>query len=263
MSKKKLFIGSSSEEIKVAKKIKDLLKNDFQVTIWNEELWDKSIFKLNENFFSNLMEASLKYDFGILIGTSDDKVEIRGKEMIQARDNILFELGLFMGRLGKSRCAFLIEQGTKILSDMQGISLAYFEKKNEESLEEAVEKIKDMFLNSTHKENNFFPSVVLAVNYYENFIIPICENIITNNGFKFNGKEYNKGKCKVKIVIPSKISKDFNLQITTLKLNYEIKHHTFNHKGRPRNIGVDIAKVDDTIEFLDFPTTLSCRAIVK
>ena len=47
MSKKKLFIGSSSEEIKVAKKIKDLLKNDFQVTIWNEELWDKSIFKLN------------------------------------------------------------------------------------------------------------------------------------------------------------------------------------------------------------------------
>ena len=129
MSKKKLFIGSSSEEIKVAKKIKDLLKNDFQVTIWNEELWDKSIFKLNENFFSNLMEASLKYDFGILIGTSDDKVEIRGKEMIQARDNILFELGLFMGRLGKSRCAFLIEQGTKILSDMQGISLAYFEKK--------------------------------------------------------------------------------------------------------------------------------------
>ncbi|QYS86105.1 nucleotide-binding protein [Flavobacterium oreochromis] len=104
--KKKLFIGSSSEEIETAKTVQKLLENDFDVVIWNENLWDKSVFKLNNNFLHDLLKAPLKFDFGILIGSPDDKVEVRGKEYLQARDNILFELGLFIGRLGLKRCSF-------------------------------------------------------------------------------------------------------------------------------------------------------------
>ena len=36
MIKKKLFIGSSSEELKIAKAVKSLLEDNFDVTIWDE-----------------------------------------------------------------------------------------------------------------------------------------------------------------------------------------------------------------------------------
>ena len=110
MIKRKLFIGSSTEELALAEKARDLLQSDFDVTIWNEKVWDTTVFKINQNFLSDLLKASLQFDFGILIGTNDDKVMFRGKEVMQPRDNVLFELGLFTGRLGTSKCAFLIDK---------------------------------------------------------------------------------------------------------------------------------------------------------
>lgn len=76
MTKKKLFIESSSEELKIAEIVKNYLNDDFDTTIWNENIWDTSVFKLNQNFLSDLLNASLQFDFGILIGTADDKVRV-------------------------------------------------------------------------------------------------------------------------------------------------------------------------------------------
>ena len=77
MIKKRLFIGSSSEELKLAEKAKAILSSDFDVTIWDEKVWDSSVFKINQNFLSDLLKATLQFDFGILLGTNDDKVEFR------------------------------------------------------------------------------------------------------------------------------------------------------------------------------------------
>lgn len=129
MIKRKLFIGSSSEELDLAKKVERILENDFEVTIWNENVWDTAIFKINQNFLADLLKASLQFDFGILIGTMDDRVTYRGKEVLQPRDNVLFELGLFTGRLGTSKCAFLIDKEIKLPSDFNGLTLARFDKK--------------------------------------------------------------------------------------------------------------------------------------
>src|SRR5258708_21849425 len=104
MKKRKIFIGSSSEELPLAELAKAQLSHDFDVTIWNDNLWDTAVFRLNQNFLSDLLKASLQFDFGILLGTTDDKVEYRGKAALQPRDNVLFELGLFIGRLGISKC---------------------------------------------------------------------------------------------------------------------------------------------------------------
>mgnify|MGYP000915793246 FL=1 len=74
--KKKIFIGSSSEELRIAEEVKRILEQDdeFEVTIWNDNsIWDDSVFKLNHNFLTDLLNASLSSDFGILIGTCDDK----------------------------------------------------------------------------------------------------------------------------------------------------------------------------------------------
>lgn len=255
MIKRKLFIGSSSEELKLAEVAKSILEKDFDVTIWNEKVWDTSVFKINQNFLSDLLKASLKFDFGILLGTNDDKVIFRGKEVMQPRDNILFELGLFTGRLGTSKCAFLIDKEIKLLSDFSGLTLAQFNKADLGSFEIAVNQIKDLFVSSGDDEINFFPSATLAAVYFENLISPICRFIIENGGF--TSKEILYKKCKVNVIIPNKIDDDVNLQFEKLKTSISTENVSFKYAGRPRHISIDTQIKNDTLEFIDFPTIIT------
>lgn len=255
MIKKKLFIGSSSEELKLAEQVKKLLESEFDVTIWNDNVWDTAVFKINQNFLADLLRASLQFDFGILIGTSDDKVMSRGKEMLQPRDNVLFELGLFTGRLGTSKCAFLIDKEIKLPSDFNGITLARFDKTDPTTLESSVKQISDLFKASPEDEINFFPSATLASVYYENLIIPICRYIINNNGFTKDGTHYKK--CKINIIVPDKINQDVNLQFERLKSLFTTENISFKYSGRPRQISIDTQIKNETLEFIDFPTIIT------
>lgn len=255
MIKKRLFIGSSSEELKVAETVKAFLIGDFDVTIWNDNVWDTSVFKINQNFLADLLKASLQFDFGILIGTKDDKVMFRGKEMLQPRDNVLFELGLFTGRLGTSKCAFLIDKDIKLPSDFNGLTLARFDPSNSASIMESTKLIKSLFLASPDDEINFFPSATLASVYYENLVVPICRYIIENRGFTKDLKHFQK--CKVNIIIPERINQDVNLQFEQLKGLFSVENVSFKYSGRPRQISVDTQIKNDTLEFIDFPTIIT------
>lgn len=255
MIKKKIFIGSSTEELKLADSAKQILDKDFDVTIWNESLWDSSVFKINQNFLADLLKASLQFDFGILLGTNDDKIIFRGQEVLQPRDNVLFELGLFTGRLGTSKCAFIIDREIKLLSDLNGLTLARFDKADMNSFVNAVNQIRDLFLGSSEDEINFFPSATLASVYFENFIVPICRYIIECNGFSAQGVHYQK--CKLNVIIPNRINNDVNLQFEKLKAKFVTKNEIFKYAGRPRNISVDTQIRNDTIEFIDFPTIIT------
>ena len=255
MIKKKLFIGSSTEELGLAQAAKTILEKDFDVSIWNEKVWDSSIFKINQNFLSDLLKASLQFDFGILIGTNDDKIFFRGKEVMQPRDNVLFELGLFTGRLGTSKCAFLIDKEVKLLSDFNGLSLAYFDKSQIDTFTSAVNDIISLFLSSSDDEINFFPSATLASVYFENLIVPICRFIIENNGF--TSKDIHYKKCKINVIIPDRINEDVNLQFEKLKSSISTENVSFKYAGRPRHISIDTQIKNDTLEFIDFPTIIT------
>lgn len=255
MRRKRLFIGSSSEELKLAELAKQVLEKDFDVTIWNDTIWDSSVFKINQNFLNDLLKASLQYDFGLLLGTGDDKVEYRGKEVVAPRDNILFELGLFMGRLGISKCAFVVEKELKLLSDISGITLSSFEKGNIGSFVASIEKVKDLFKNQIDTDINFFPSSTLASVYFENLVSPTCRFLIENNGFELNGVVYKN--CKIKILIPDKLNNDVNLQFEQLKNSISTENVSFKYNGRPRFINIETEVIDDTLNFIDFPTILS------
>jgi hypothetical protein len=255
MNKRKLFIGSSAEELILAETAKSLLQNDFDVTIWNERVWDTTVFRINQNFLADLLKASLQFDFGILIGTNDDKVVSRGKEVMQPRDNVLFELGLFTGRLGTSKCAFLIDKEVKLLSDFNGLTLAYFEKSPENSFANAVIGIKDLFLSSPDDEINFFPSATLASVYFVNLITPICKFIIENNGFMKDGHLYKN--CKINVIIPDRINDDVNIQFEKLKSSISTENVSFKYAGRPRNITIETQIKDETLEILEFPTIIA------
>jgi len=255
MVRKKIFIGSSSEQLTLAETAKSILEKDFDVTIWNDSVWDTAVFKINQNFLADLLKASLQFDFGILLGTADDKVTYRGKDVLIPRDNVLFELGLFTGRLGISKCAFIIDKELKLLTDLQGISLARFDKSDAASFAEAVKLVKSLFLASNDGEINFFPSATLAAVYVENLILPICRNIIENGGFTLKETLYKK--CKIKVVIPDRITGDVNLQFEKLKNKFSMENVSFKYAGRPRHISVDTQIKDETLEFVDFPTILT------
>lgn len=59
--------------------------------------------------------------FAIAIFTPDDEVTSGGEAYLQARPNVLYELGWFCGRLGRSGAMLLLREGTSIFSDFGGI----------------------------------------------------------------------------------------------------------------------------------------------
>jgi hypothetical protein len=255
MRKKRIFIGSSSEELGLANAAKSILERDFEVTIWNDSVWDTSVFKINNNFLNDLLRASLQFDFGLLIVTTDDEVKYRGDLVMQPRDNVLFELGLFIGRLGLSKCAFVIDKELKVLSDITGISLARFEKSDTPSFVSAVSQISELFRNQIHSDINFFPSSTLASGYFENLLLPTCKFLIENDGFEVDGIKYKD--CKIQVIIPNRLNPDVNLQFEQLKRGFNSKNVSFHYAGRPRFISMETEIKDDKLVFIDFPTTLS------
>lgn len=258
MRKKRIFIGSSTEELELAKAAKAILEfeKDFEVTIWNEEVWEKAVFRLNNNYLNDLIRATLQFDFGILIGTKDDKVEVRGNEELQPRDNILFELGLFIGRLGLNNCAFLIDKEIKVLSDIKGISLARFDRTKMDTFTNAINLIKTAFKNQSDSGVNFFPSSTLAAVYFENFVKPTCLHIIQNNGITDDdGTKYQD--CIIKVIIPKRLTPDVNSQFQTIKNKYKTRKLSFEYLGRPRNIEIEATITDQKLICIDFPTVLA------
>jgi predicted nucleotide-binding protein len=102
MEKPRLFIGCSSEAIKLAKKIQVNLDDVADVKIWNQDT-----FFPGEHTLEALQREVLQTDFALLLVTPDDKIQKRKKAGYSVRDNILFELGMFMGVLGPKRSFYL------------------------------------------------------------------------------------------------------------------------------------------------------------
>jgi hypothetical protein len=68
------------------------------------------------------------FDFAVLILTPDDLVESKGQTVNSPRDNVLFELGLFMGRLGRARTFAVHNRDIqiKLPTDLAGVTLATY-----------------------------------------------------------------------------------------------------------------------------------------
>lgn len=76
--------------------------------------------------------------FAFSIFTPDDWVKNNGKEYFQTRPNVLFELGWFCGRYGRSKVRIIKQKGTELPSDLSGLITLDFH----ENIEEVFFRIK-------------------------------------------------------------------------------------------------------------------------
>ena len=123
MCKPSVFIGSSTEGIDVARVVGVQLRDAGEVTIWNE-----GVFGPSEGGLESLVNSLDRFDFAVFIFTPDDVITQRGDTSLAPRDNVMFELGLFLGHLGRSR-TFVIRssQMIKIASDLLGITVLKYD----------------------------------------------------------------------------------------------------------------------------------------
>jgi len=116
----RIFVGSSLEDLNIAYAIQENLEYDADVTVWNQ-----NIFALSETTISSLLAALNEFDYAIFVFTPADILIMRGEEQGTARDNVIFEMGLFTGKLGKNRVFYVKPAGTKnfhLPSDLSGLT---------------------------------------------------------------------------------------------------------------------------------------------
>ena len=119
-----LFVGSSSEGVEAAEAIQVNLERDAEITLWSH-----GAFGPNEGYLESLVSALDRFDFAILVLTPDDLVSSREIVNQAPRDNVMFELGLFMGRLGRNR-TFAVRSDAptmRLPTDLAGVNLLSFQ----------------------------------------------------------------------------------------------------------------------------------------
>ena len=119
-----VFVGSSGEGLDIAKAIQVNLDRVCEVVPWTQ-----GVFGLGKGNLENLVDALDDFDFAILVLTPDDMVESHDNVQQSPRDNVLLELGLFIGHLGRERTFAVYDRtaNMKMPSDLAGVTNADYE----------------------------------------------------------------------------------------------------------------------------------------
>jgi CRP/FNR family cyclic AMP-dependent transcriptional regulator len=131
-----LFIGSSAEAVSIANELQAGFKHDK----FEKIVWTNGVFGPGGIAFDSLAKLASGADFAAFVISPDDMVLSRKDEHLAPRDNVVFELGLFMGQLARERVFLVKEHHTdvKIPSDLLGITPVTYVMNPGSSLEAAI-----------------------------------------------------------------------------------------------------------------------------
>lgn len=120
--KPRVFFISSQESLAVVKAIRHGLRyTDTDSILWS----DDDIFPPGSYPLEALETEVDRADFGVAIAHPDDIVHSRAQQTAAPRDNVIFELGFFMSRLGRKRTFLLVpkmQEELKLPSDFKGMT---------------------------------------------------------------------------------------------------------------------------------------------
>ena len=96
------------------------------------EVWTNEKFHSPNTPIEDLFRMLNEYQFALFVALPEDVISKGGAEYHTVRDNVLFEMGLFLGRLGRDRVFLIAPRGAgdaklHLPTDRTGIQPRYFD----------------------------------------------------------------------------------------------------------------------------------------
>jgi len=118
--KPRLFVASSIESLGVAYAVQENLDHEMEVTVWSQGAFD-----LSRTPLQSLVKMAKNVDGAAFVFSPNDQLIVRGETKPAVRDNVIFELGLFVGVLGSDKCFVVKPRSFPTLnfpSDLMGMT---------------------------------------------------------------------------------------------------------------------------------------------
>lgn len=280
----RVFIASTTlaaQEGGIAPTLRRLLGDEVQAEVWNENMIlpdEKGQPRGRGEVMANLYKAARYYDFVIIVlGRSSGAAQSGGAPAPQPlRDNLLFEMGLFMGALGNRRTLVVLEPGLAeselgLPSDLRGHSfgnpVVELLSVSETALKKQVDDIRDSILKANASAGlSLLPSTGTAIGYFRNFIQPVAEYLLEET-FMIDGREYRASDTgyTIDIVMPLTLEgAGFKQRAKFLEINQNVLEErkvTFKN-GRSYAFSVRRGGDDRRLHLVDFPTPLAASVDV-
>ena len=117
----KIFIGHGRSPL--WRELKDHLQDQQKIEAEAYEIGARSGHAVRDILESMLESSSMAF----LVMTGEDET---ADDQVRARQNVVHELGLFQGRLGFVKAIAVVEEGTELFSNIEGIQQLRFSKGN-------------------------------------------------------------------------------------------------------------------------------------
>jgi len=251
--KPKIFIGSSTDGYDTAKKVKDFLSVAADCYLWQ----DSDVWEPNMSTFDNLLRMVGFFDFGVFVATADDLTFTNETIVTESRDNVIVEMSLFLGAMGRDKSFLLVEDGVKLPSDFNGIYMPRFKVKDDNSIKAACDayarKIDEHY---TLGHLSLYPTTVLAISYYNNFVAGQVQGAQNAQAMEIDGVKYSD--FSLNVVLPNDLKGAIGERAVVFYKKHNFIENSLQTPGRmkPVKFQFDPGKAPLAMMY-DMPTTLS------
>ena len=143
MAKPRIFLGSSGKQAKLLQALTRGLEEVAHVEPWTTS------FNPGTTTLERLLELTREVDFAAFVFARDDWTTITppasdpsGSGQASPRDNVVFEAGLFGAALGMRRTFILHASGSKLPSDLLGLTCVRYEETTAAEMRAVNEKLR-------------------------------------------------------------------------------------------------------------------------
>jgi predicted nucleotide-binding protein len=120
----RLFVACSKERLPIAEHIQAAMRFVHADVV----LWTNNVFVPGHGTLEDLLREVDAADFAVVIAHPDDVVLARDELSMAPRDNVVFELGMAMGALGRERALILRPMGdVRLPSDLLGVTTIQYQ----------------------------------------------------------------------------------------------------------------------------------------
>jgi hypothetical protein len=258
----RVFVASSTASAKMAHRLADRLKPDVAADVWD------TLFKPGDNTLDNLLLFSSLYEFGIFVLSADD-LTLNSADVLnlQPRDNVIFELGIFMGAVGRSRAfAVVVDEGddVKLPTDLAGNTYVKVRFKSPSESSKAIETIRQRILDlSKTAPLSLLPGTSLAIGYYQNFLLPVGRLLQDRSELATSGSsvDLSKRSYDFTVLVPQNLTNagiaDRDNYIRGMGFeSASVPPYVPGKVQRTYDFFVDANVEDGPVQLFDYPTTL-------